>query len=193
MASIPTAASADSSTPKRPLPADAGGNGGGGPLRDDDNTACNADLAASAKRRRTPLSPETAMPAVDTAALAQENASLKAAVASGKAREVVLGQRVAEVEADNAQLSIEVATLRKRLRLPEPPAALQQLVRMLGAHERDLADRVFELARVPRHLGTRARKLPLDPGFLGHLRSPFRWAPSRSPGTPVGIARAWRR
>ena len=61
------------------------------------------------------------IPAVDAAALAQENAVLKAAVASGEAREAVLGQRVAEVEADNARLSIEVATLRK---LPQLPAWL---------------------------------------------------------------------
>ena len=65
------------------------------------------------------------MPVVDAAALTQKIVKLEAAVASGKARKAVLGQRVAPVEADNARLSIEVATL-------------QQLVRMLGAHERDL-------------------------------------------------------
>ena len=68
MASI-HATTADPSTPKRPLPADAGGNGGGGPLRDDDNADA---VLASAKRRRTAVSAETAMPAVDAAALAQE-------------------------------------------------------------------------------------------------------------------------
>ena len=56
-------------------------------------------------------------------------------------------------------------------------------------------DRVFELTCLPRHLTGRAGHLPPVPGFLGRLRSrsPFRWAPSRWPGTPSGIARAWRR
>ena len=108
------------------------------------------------------------MPVVDAAALAAKVVVLEAAVASGKAREAALGQRVAEVEADNARLSIEVATLRKRPRLPEPAAALQLLVRALGAHERDLRDSVFELACVPRYLAKRAGDLPPDPaGVLG--------------------------
>ena len=139
---------------------------------------------AAAKRRRT---------VVPAAALAAKIAALEAAVASGKAREAAQDRRIAALAADNARLSNENATLRKRLRVPEPPAALQLLVRALGAHERDLRDRVFELACVPRCLGTCARKLPPDPGFLGRLRSPFRWAPSRSSGTPFGTARAWRR
>ena len=128
------------------------------------------------------------------AALTLENTMLDAAVASGKAREATLGQRNAELEADVVRLSIEVATLRKRPRLPEPPAALQQLVRMLGVHEQDLRDRVFELACMPRYLAKCVGDLPPDPaGVLGTFASPFRWAPSRSPGTRSGIARAWRR
>ena len=75
---------------------------------------------------------------------------------------------MAELEADNARLMIEVATLRLRPRLPEPPAALQQLVRALGAHERDLADRVLELTCMPRFLAKCAADLPPDPaGVLG--------------------------
>ena len=63
----------------------------------------------AAKRRRTVL---------PAAALAAKIAALEAAVASGKARG---WPGVAEVEADNARLSIEVATLRK---LPQLPAWL---------------------------------------------------------------------
>ena len=79
-----------------------------------------------AKRRRT---------AVSAAALTQKIVALEAAVASGKAREVAQDRRIAELEEDNLRQSIEVATLRKRPRLPEPALALQQLVRALGMHE----------------------------------------------------------
>ena len=201
MASIPTAAAAESN-PKRPLSADTGAGEGGlralhdlgdDDLGDDDND--NDATSTSAKRRRTAVSAETS---VDAAALAQVNSELKAAVASGQAREAALGQRVAELAADNARLPVEVAALRKRPRLPEPPA-LQQLVRMLGAHERDLRGGVFELACMPRYLAKCAGDLPPDPapgtprGCFGLSRSPFRWAPSRSPRMPFEIARAWRR
>ena len=106
-------------------------------------------------------------------------------VASGKARETALGQRVAEVEADNARLSIEVATL-------------QQLVRALGAHERDPWER--DLAALawrtacpswPACRGSSPNARPTcrrtPQAFLGRLWSPFRWAPSQSPGTRSGI------
>ena len=91
-----------------------------------------------------------------------------AAVASGKAREAVQAQRIAELEVDNARLSIEVATLRKRPRPPEPPAALQQLVTALGAHERDLRDKVYALVCMPRFVAKTAGDLPPDPaGVFG--------------------------
>ena len=68
--------------------------------------------------------------------------------ARGKAREAALGQRIGELEtqnkriagleADNASLTAaEVAELRKRPRLPPPPATLQHLIRLLGNHEKD--------------------------------------------------------
>ena len=109
-------------------------------------------------------------------------------------REAAQGRLIAMLEAGNSRLLVEVAWLRKRPRLPEPAAALQHVVRMLGAHERDLRDRVFELACIKRFLAQCAADLPPDPaGVLGTFASPFRWAPSRSPGTRSGIARAWRR
>ena len=130
------------------------------------------------------------MPALDAAALSQKIVDLEAAVATGKAREAAQCRRIAALEAENATLRTR---LRKRPRLPEPPAALQQLVRALGARERDLRDLVFELACMPRYLAKSARDLPPDPvprGFSGRSRSPFRRAPSRSPGMRSGIARA---
>ena len=122
----------------------------------------DALTASAAKRPRTTAdSAGTAMPAVDAAALSQKIVDLEAAVATGKAREAVQGRRIAALEAENA-------TLRLRPRLPEPPAALQQLVRALGARERDLRDLVFELACMPRYLAKSARDLPPDPaGVLG--------------------------
>ena len=102
--------------PKRsaadPLPVFGGGGSGGG----------GGGEAAAAKRRRT---------VVPAAALTAKIAALEAAVDSGKTREAALGRRIAELEAENA-------TLRKRPRLPERPAALQQLVQALGGRERDL-------------------------------------------------------
>ena len=115
--------------------------------------------AAAAKRRRT---------VVPVAALTAKIVALEAAVASGS-------REIAELEADNARLSIENTTLRLRPRLPEPPAALQQLVRALGMRERDLRDHVFELACMPRYLARPAR---IRRGFSGRSRSLFRWAPS---------------
>ena len=75
------------------------------------------------------------MPVVDAAALDQTIIVLEAAVANGKAKEAAQDRRIAVLEADNARLSNENATLRKRPRLSEPPAALQQLVRSAPASE----------------------------------------------------------
>ena len=92
-------------------------------------------------------------------------------LARGKAREAALGQligeletqnkRIAGLEADNASLTAEAAELHKRPRLPPPPATLH-LVRLLGSHEQDLRDLVFELVR-PRDLAKCKRELPENP------------------------------
>ena len=127
------------------MPAFGGGAGDGG--------------AATAKRPRT---------IVPAAALTAEVAALVAAVASGKAREAVQAQRIAELEVDNARLSIENATLRKRPRLVPRPATLQQLVNTVGRHEPDLRDLLFALVCMPRHLARCAAELPANPaGVLG--------------------------
>ena len=77
-------------------------------------------------------------------------------------------RRIAKLEADNARLSILVTTLLKRPQLVPSSAALGQLVRLLGVHERDLWDHVFERACLPRYLANRAIDLPLNPeGVLG--------------------------
>ena len=60
------------------------------------------------------------------------------------------GRRITELEADNAQLSVEVTSLRLRPRLPQPSAALNQLVGALGLHEQDL--RVRAGVHLPRYL-----------------------------------------
>ena len=86
--------------------------------------------------------------------LTQRVAALEATVASQ-------GRRIAELEAENA-------TLRKRPRLPTPPAALKQLVGVLGRHEPDLRDMLFDLVCMPRYLARCAAELPADPaGVLG--------------------------
>ena len=97
------------------------------------------DGAIAAKRRRTAVSSDTAPePAADAA---------------------VLKQRIADLETDNARLCTENAWLRKRPRLPEPPAALQQLVTALGARERDLRDTLFQLVCRPQFLAKSASDL----------------------------------
>ena len=108
----------------------------------------------------------------DAAALSQKIV-LEAVVASGRAREAALDARIAELEtqnkrvaeiaADNASLTDEVTELRKRPRPSPPPAALQHLMWLLGGHEQDLRDLVFELVR-PRHLAKCQRELPENPG-----------------------------
>ena len=66
------------------------------------------------------------------------------------------------------RLSADVAWLRKRKRLPESPAALQQLVSVLGAHELNLRTLLFDLVCMPRHLAKCVADLPPDPaGGLG--------------------------
>ena len=62
---------------------------------------------------------------VSAAALTQKIAALEAAVASGKAREAAQGRRTAELEADNARLSVEVTAFRNRPRLPTPSDGAQ--------------------------------------------------------------------
>ena len=112
--------------------------------------------AGAAKRRRTAAASSGAAPepAADAAVLTQRIAVLEATVASQ-------GRRIAELEAENA-------TLRKRPRLPTPPAALQQLVCVLGRHEPDLRDVLFDLVCMPRHLARCAAELPANPaGVLG--------------------------
>ena len=52
------------------------------------------------------------MPVVDAAAITQRIVVLEAAVAHGKAKEAVHDRRIEGLEAANARLSIEVATLR---------------------------------------------------------------------------------
>ena len=140
MAANPSTTAGPSSHPKRSA-ADATA-----PRSDD---AGNDDDDAS-KRRRTAASSDTAPePAADAA---------------------VLKQRIADLETDNARLSIENAWLRKRPRLPEPPAALKQLVGVLGVHEPDLRDVLFDLVCMPRCLARCAEELPPNPaGVLGTL------------------------
>ena len=182
MASIHPAAAADPSNPKRPA-ADAMAPDApeGSPAMHLRAPLRRAPLRR-AKRRRT---------VVPAAALAAKIAALEAAVARSKARKAAQDQRIAGLEADNARLSNENATLRK---LPEPPATLQHLVGALNRHEQDLRDCVFELACMPWHLASRevtCRRTPL--GFWGHSRSPFRPAPSGSSGAPSRGSGAWRR
>ena len=160
MASIPAAAAAaaELANPKRPA-ADVMV-----PLPGEDEDAC--------KRRRTE---DPAMPLADAAALNLKIATLEAAVARGRAREAALDARIAELEtrnkrvteleADNASLAAEVTELRLRPRPPPPPATLRHLIRLLGSHERDLPDLVFELVR-PRHLAACQSELPETPGGL---------------------------
>ena len=126
----------------------------GSPASSDNRAAEGGPASAAGKRRRT-ADPAAALTAN------QEFAALEATVGSQ-------GRRIAGLEADNARLSIEVAWLRKRPRLPEPAAALQQLVTALGARERDLRDTLFELVCRPRFLAKSAGDLPPDPaGVLG--------------------------
>ena len=103
--------------------------------------------------------------------LTQRIAELEATVASQ-------GRRIAELEAENA-------TLRKRPRLPTPSAALKQLVGVLGRHEPDLRDMVFELVCMPRHLARCTGDLPANPaGVLGTFAVTVPTGTPRSPGTP---------
>ena len=78
----------------------------------------------------------------------QKIAALEATVARERR---ITGQRISA--ADNAKLaievtalSVEVTELRKRPRVPPLPAMLKQLVGVLGVHEPDLRDLVFDLA-----------------------------------------------
>ena len=115
----------------------------------------SASGGGGGKRRRTAASSGAAAgPADDAAVLTQRIAELEATVANQ-------GRRIAELEAENA-------TLRKRPRLPTPPAALKQLVGVLGRHEPDLRDMLFDLVCMPRYLARCAAELPADPaGVLG--------------------------
>ena len=78
------------------------------------------------------------------------------------------GRRITELEADNAQLSVEVTSLRLRPRLPQPSAALNQLVGALGLHEQDL--RVRAGVHLPRYLARCTDDLPPNPGVFCHGR-----------------------
>ena len=62
------------------------------------------------------------MPVIDAVALTQRIIVLEAAVTSGNAREAEQDRWIAELE-ELTTLSFEVVTLRKRPRLPEPPAS----------------------------------------------------------------------
>ena len=131
-----------------------GGGGGGVPALGDGRNDRGGD-AGDSKRRRTAVSAETAIDV--TRAQTQNMAELEASVARRDCQ-------IAALAADNAGPSIEATVLRPRL----PAAALQQLVLALGARERDLRDRVFELACMPRYLATCSGDLPPDPaGALG--------------------------
>ena len=93
----------------------------------------------------------------------QTIAELEATVASQ-------GRQIAELGAANAALEAENATLRKRPRLPTTSAALKQLVGVLGVHEPDLRDVLFDLVCeiLPRYLARCASELPANPrGVLG--------------------------
>ena len=127
-----------------------------------------ADDTAAAKRRRTEIAADTAMPIDVTAALTDRIAVLEAAVTCGRARGAVQEMRIAELEAGNARLSIEIIELRKRPQLPVPAAALKQLVGALGLHEPDLRKLVRELACMPRYVAQCEADLPPNPkGVLG--------------------------
>ena len=112
MASIPNAATTESSNPKRPAADAIAFLACGSPAFDN----------GAGKRRRT---------VVPAAALTAKIAALEAAVASGKAREAAQdrriaaletqNKRVAELEADNASLTAEVAELRNAP-APDPAA-----------------------------------------------------------------------
>ena len=107
----------------------------------------SASGGGGGKRRRTAASlGGAAEPADDATVLTQRIAAPEATVASQ-------GRRIAELEAENA-------TLRKRPRLPTPPAALKQLVGVLGRHEPDLRDMLFGLVCMPRYLARCAAELP---------------------------------
>ena len=110
-------------TPK-PSPSDAMAVASGGPSRvlsqavggcGDGPTANSGRAVPSARRSGV----------VSAAALTQKIAALDAAVASGKAREAAQGRRTAELEADNARLSVEVTAFRNRPRLPTPSDGAQ--------------------------------------------------------------------
>ena len=92
-------------------------------------------------RRKVASSGAAPEPAAGAAALTQRIAVLEATVASQ-------GRRIAELEAENA-------TLRK------------QLVGVLGGHEPDLRDVLFDLVCVPRYLAKCAADLPANPGGGG--------------------------
>ena len=83
------------------------------------------------------------------------------------------GRRITELEADNAQLSVEVTALRLRPRLPQPSAALNQLVGALGLHEQDL--RVRAGVHLPRYLARCTDDLPPNPGVFCHAGDAFTW------------------
>ena len=140
-----TSSTAEASKPKRPAA---------------DRPSGGCDDPPVTKRPRTATTPV----AIDAAALVMAHkkiAELEATVIGAKAREAAQGQRIAALEADNAWL-------RKRQRLPEPPAALQQLVQALGMREPDLRDLVFKMACIPRYLARCAQDLPPNPaGGLG--------------------------
>ena len=135
----PKRSAADATGPQSA--AGGGGGGGGG--------------ASAAKRRRTAAGSNPAPgPAADAAVLTQRIAQLEATVVSQ-------GRRIAKLEAENA-------TLRKPPRLPEPAAALKQLVSVLGAHEPNLRDMLFGLVCMPHYLAKSAGELPANPaGVLG--------------------------
>ena len=134
-----TSSGAEASNPKRPAA---------------DRPSGGCDDPPVTKRPRTATTPV----AIDAAALVMAHkkiAELEATVIGAKAREAAQGQRIAALEADNAWL-------RKRQRLPEPPAALQQLVQALGMREPDLRDLVFKMACIPRYLARCAQRTPRD-------------------------------
>ena len=96
------------------------------------------------------------------------------------------------------RLSTEAAALRKRPRPPEPARhSSSSSSSWSGCSAPTSKTCRISCSSWPASPATspsaRASCRRTPPGFSGRLRSPFRWAPSRSPGTPFGIARAWRR
>ena len=117
-------------------------------------------------------------------------AFVEAPVASGMAREAAKDRRIAELEANNAHLSPEPIALRKRPRLPEGGRRRSSMRTSSLSGRSGCASETGQRVRADLQAPTPRpvpRDLPPDPGFSGRLRSPFRWAPSGSPGTPSRV------